>query len=309
MTQQDVDQTRGPGGGPRPRELFPPPSGLMFQGSFAQARQAAAQSNRWLVTTINKVTEFQCQVVNRDVWSSARVQELIREQFILWQGYSDTEDGKRYMVLYGINDWPHIAIIDPRTGEKMASWQKVDVDSFHETASDFLAHYPAPSVSDLDLRPTKKAKTESSTGNATSDASHQVPATSRPGPSGSGRGPQTDDVGTDVDGADSDSDSNDAPEDGQQDESWKEHKGDDSDPMTTIVFRGPFNSRHQLTLPNSSTLMALVSFMTGLGYAANRYELLALFPNRVISQLDLGLTLAEAGLGARETLQIHRKRR
>lgn len=159
--QQDLGNSRGSDDEFRLQELFPPPSGLLFQGSYAKACKVATEIDRWLITTVDEM--FQCQIVNREVWRSSgdtSVRDLIRERFVYWRACSDSEDGRQYMVLYGITGWPHIAIINPQTGEKMASWQKFDADSFYETVSDFLVQYPTPSLFKCDLWPTKRAKVE-----------------------------------------------------------------------------------------------------------------------------------------------------
>ena len=33
------------------------------------------------------------------------------------QVYNDSEEGRKFMQFYHINDWPYIAILDPRTGK------------------------------------------------------------------------------------------------------------------------------------------------------------------------------------------------
>lgn len=365
MRSQDLVHNGGPGSSGRQtlRELFRPPVELMHRGSFQSARQAAASANRWLIATIHNTSEFQCQVLNRDVWSNAAIQELIRQRFVLWQAYSDSEDGRRFMTLYNIESGPNISIIDPRTGEKEMSWQKIEADAFKEIASDFLERHPAPSESDLDLRPAKRARTEPSIADASEDSqitaaiaasirenSYQsadstavntsdddrnhlyssdsdletfsdsdggrVPS-SRPGSASQTTNqrfsiddtivniPPTDNnaTRTPADNSPSTSQRTDA-ETTREDERWKKYLGNDNDPMTTIIFRCPNNVRRHLSLPNSSTLMALVSYMSSLGYEEDRYELVTSFPKRHISRLDLSLTLKDSGINAQETLYI-----
>ena len=60
--------------------------------------------------------EFQCQVLNRDLWSNQGVKSIVREHFVFWQQYKESDEAVRYMTFYKISDWPYIAIIDPRTG-------------------------------------------------------------------------------------------------------------------------------------------------------------------------------------------------
>ena len=50
-----------------------------------QAREAGRLSNRWLLVNVQNTQEFQCQMLNRDVWSNIGVKEIVRDGFILWQ--------------------------------------------------------------------------------------------------------------------------------------------------------------------------------------------------------------------------------
>ena len=43
------------------------------------------------------------------------------------QQYKESDEAERYMTFYKISDWPYIAIIDPRTGEKYFS-EKMDLN-------------------------------------------------------------------------------------------------------------------------------------------------------------------------------------
>merc|ERR1719479_816772 len=47
------------------------------------------------------------------------------------------------MTFYKITDWPYIAIIDPRTGENMVTWSKIDSSTFPELITEFLSLHPS----------------------------------------------------------------------------------------------------------------------------------------------------------------------
>ena len=49
-----------------------------------------------------------------------------------FQVYNDSEEGERYTQYYPVKEWPYIAIIDPRTGENMVTWHKMDANTFCE---------------------------------------------------------------------------------------------------------------------------------------------------------------------------------
>ena len=66
-------------------ELFKPPIDITFKGDWRSAREAAESANKWLLVNIQDAGEFQCQVLNRDVWSGEAVKTIVREHFIFWQ--------------------------------------------------------------------------------------------------------------------------------------------------------------------------------------------------------------------------------
>ena len=68
-------------------ELFKPPLDIMFQGDWQMARDRAEGAKKWLLINIQDAGEFQCQILNRDVWSSEAVKTLIR-----YERYFQTRD-------------------------------------------------------------------------------------------------------------------------------------------------------------------------------------------------------------------------
>ena len=46
------------------------------------------------------------------------------------------------MTFYKVNQWPYVAILDPRTGEMMAEWYQTDSSTYVELMVDFLAANP-----------------------------------------------------------------------------------------------------------------------------------------------------------------------
>ena len=66
-------------------ELFKPPLDIMFKGDWQSARDAATASKKWLLVNIQDAGEFQCQTLNRDVWSNDAVKTIVREHFLFWQ--------------------------------------------------------------------------------------------------------------------------------------------------------------------------------------------------------------------------------
>uniref|UniRef100_A0A7S3L3F2 UBX domain-containing protein n=1 Tax=Amphora coffeiformis TaxID=265554 RepID=A0A7S3L3F2_9STRA len=131
---------------PRLEDMFSPPTRLMHKaGGFQGARQVAKDSKRWLLVNIQKDSEFSSHALNRDVWRNDLVENLIREGFIFWQEMDVSPEGSQYVQRYHVYDFPHIAIIDPRTARLM--WKKegwtqqnpITAETFAEMAMDFCS--------------------------------------------------------------------------------------------------------------------------------------------------------------------------
>ncbi len=102
-------------------EMFRPPTHLTFPGSLDEAMTSGVDNNKWILVTIHQADIFQCQVLNRDVWNNPEIQQLIEAHFVFWQRDLGSDDGARYRQFYRFNEPPHIAILDPRSGERVAS--------------------------------------------------------------------------------------------------------------------------------------------------------------------------------------------
>ncbi|CAI5775452.1 domain-containing 7 isoform X1 [Podarcis lilfordi] len=122
-------------------DLFRPPIDLMHKGSFETAKECGQMQNKWLMINIQNVQDFACQCLNRDVWSNEAVKTLIREHFIFWQVYHDSEEGQRYIQFYKLADFPYVSILDPRTGQKLVEWHQLDVTSFLDQVTGFLGEH------------------------------------------------------------------------------------------------------------------------------------------------------------------------
>lgn len=122
-------------------ELFRPPVDMTYFGSFQAVREYAKEENRWLIVNVQDMSDFSCQVLNRDIWSSDKLREIIKKYFIFWQVAIDNADGHRFQVFYGINVFPYIGIIDPRTGEEKLSYKtgfKLTLNEFIVELMDYL---------------------------------------------------------------------------------------------------------------------------------------------------------------------------
>ncbi|KAK7250695.1 hypothetical protein RIF29_33289 [Crotalaria pallida] len=102
--------------------LYRPPFHLMFSGSFDQAKGAASMADKWLLLNIQSTKEFSSHMLNRDTWANEAVSQTISTNFIFWQVYDDTTEGRKVCTYYRLDSIPVVLIIDPITGQKMRSW-------------------------------------------------------------------------------------------------------------------------------------------------------------------------------------------
>ncbi|KAJ4961060.1 hypothetical protein NE237_020970 [Protea cynaroides] len=102
--------------------LYRPPFALMLQGPFDKAKVTASDQDKWLLVNLQSAKEFSSHMLNRDTWSNEAVAQTIRTNFIFWQVYDDTTEGKKVCTYYNLDSIPVILVIDPITGQKMRSW-------------------------------------------------------------------------------------------------------------------------------------------------------------------------------------------
>ncbi|KAM2329808.1 plant UBX domain-containing protein 7-like isoform X1 [Malus sylvestris] len=102
--------------------LYRPPFKLLFQGSFEKAKSAASVQDKWLLVNLQSTKEFSSHMLNRDTWANEAVSQTIITNFIFWQTYDDTTEGKKVCTYYKLESMPVVLLIDPITGQKMRSW-------------------------------------------------------------------------------------------------------------------------------------------------------------------------------------------
>lgn len=108
-------------------EMYRPPFEIMSRLPWDQARQQGKQSEKWLLVNIQDPSIFDCQVLNRDIWKNPGIMETVKENFIFMQYAKDDPRGNQYIQYYfqgrdSASAYPHIAIVDPRTGEQVKVW-------------------------------------------------------------------------------------------------------------------------------------------------------------------------------------------
>jgi len=325
-------------------ELFKPPIDMMFKGDFQSARDSATSAKKWLMVNIQDACEFQCQVLNRDVWSNAAVKTILREHFIFWQQYKESEDAQRYLTFYPVTDWPYVAILDPRTGEHLVTWNKIDASSFCDLVTEFLSLHPSLSPQDpekseeAEVEPeSKKAKTSESILDA--DEDDQIAAAIQASLKEQSAKKQKVENSDNSDDEDDDDDgdyfesfsaevsnssfptrtakkieeketdtSKDLFEvDDNNEENWEKYLGDKDDAHSSIMIRFPDGNRVTKDIPCSSQFQAIVGYVASEGYSLDKHEIVTNFPRRILTDLDTTQTLKDLGLFPKETVFVQQK--
>jgi len=306
-------------------ELFKPPLDLMWQGDWQSARDHAAKTNRWLLVNIQDSKEFQCQVLNRDLWSNPGVKAIITEHFVFWQQYKESDEAERYMTFYTIKEWPYVSIIDPRTGENMVTWSHIEASAFPELMTEFLSLHPTLE-SPIKEPPRKKVKSDQM---LEMDEEAQMAAAIKASLADTLANNEESSGDSDLETF-SDDDSNHSPmknnsngvskdieksKNGLQDRlptpddddpSWESFLGTGSD-SSTILIRWPDGSRDPWCQPADSQLQALLKFIEHKGFSPENHEVVTNFPRRQLNTLITTQTLKDAGLFPRETVFVQIK--
>ncbi|KAH7391882.1 hypothetical protein BKA66DRAFT_29898 [Pyrenochaeta sp. MPI-SDFR-AT-0127] len=147
-------------------ELFRPPFEIMYQGTWEKARDAGKEEEKWLIVNIQDPAIFDCQRLNRDIWRNDDIKATVRENFFFLQYSKDDPRGEQYMNYYfhardSSDAYPHIAIVDPRTGEQVKVWSGPPIPEpveFHAQLHEFLDRY---SLDVSAKNPVAKRKAES----------------------------------------------------------------------------------------------------------------------------------------------------
>lgn len=108
-------------------ELFSPPVELMSHLPWEGARDEGKEQEKWILVNVQDPSIFDCQVLNRDIWKNAQIRDTVKENFIFMQFNKTDPRGNPYMNYYfhardSEDAYPHIAIVDPRTGEQVKVW-------------------------------------------------------------------------------------------------------------------------------------------------------------------------------------------
>ncbi|EFQ33857.1 UBX domain-containing protein [Colletotrichum graminicola] len=132
-------------------ELFRPPYDIMSRLDWDEARQEGKDEKKWIIVNLQDMSDFNCQALNRDIWKDTAVRQLLEESFIFLQYDRSAMAAQQYINFYfhgsgheNPDNYPHVAIIDPRTGEQVKVWSGRPFPSaseFHAQLAEFLDRY------------------------------------------------------------------------------------------------------------------------------------------------------------------------
>lgn len=119
--------------------------------TWDEARTLGKEDKKWIMVNLQDMNDFNCQALNRDVWKDKNIRELVSENFIFLQYDKDFPDAQEYLTFYFPNrshenpdNYPHVSIIDPRTGEQVKVWSGrpfPGASDFHAELAEFLDRY------------------------------------------------------------------------------------------------------------------------------------------------------------------------
>lgn len=101
----------------------------MFKGEWEDARDDGKEHKKWLLVDIQNNRVFDCQALNRDLWKNEGIVETVKENFVFLQYNKDDPRASQYIQYYfqdfeDEDQYPHVAIVDPRTGEQIKLWSR-----------------------------------------------------------------------------------------------------------------------------------------------------------------------------------------
>lgn len=109
-------------------EMYRPPFEIMSTlSTWDGVRAEGKEQEKWILVNVQDANIFDCQVLNRDIWKNEQIRDTVRENFIFKQYAKTDPQASSYVRYYfqtsdSADAYPHIAIVDPRTGEQVKVW-------------------------------------------------------------------------------------------------------------------------------------------------------------------------------------------
>lgn len=123
-------------------KLFQPPFDIMSIVDLDSAKSEARAAQKWIMVNLQDNADFASQILNRDLWKDKTVKSVVAESFVFLQYTKDSDDGLQYIQFYPFEKYPHISILDPRTGERVKTWSEpIQAMEFISDVTEFLERY------------------------------------------------------------------------------------------------------------------------------------------------------------------------
>lgn len=124
---------------------------MMARVTWDEARALGKEDKKWILVNLQDMNDFNCQALNRDIWKDAAVRDIVSENFVFLQYDKDYPSSHEYLTFYfahqsheNPDNYPHVSIVDPRTGEQVKVWSGRPFPSaaeFHAELAEFLDRY------------------------------------------------------------------------------------------------------------------------------------------------------------------------
>ncbi|KAJ8612028.1 hypothetical protein MRB53_037671 [Persea americana] len=159
-------------------ELFRPPFELISPlRTWEAVRAEGKEEEKWILINVQDPNIFDCQVLNRDIWKNKEIQATVRESFIFKQYTKADPQASNYVRYYfqavdSQDAYPHIGIVDPRTGEQVKVWSGAPApkpEEFLSQLHEFLDRYSLQANSRNPVAKRKPEKKEKEVGKMTEE--------------------------------------------------------------------------------------------------------------------------------------------
>lgn len=147
-------------------EMYRPPFELMASvSSLDGLRAMGKEENKWILLNIQSPNIFDCQVLNRDIWKNEQIRQTVKENFVFKQFNKNDPQAQRYNQYYfkdvdNDDAYPHIAIMDPRTGERTKVWSGPPAPKATEFLSELHEYLDRYTLDASAKNPIAKRKSE-----------------------------------------------------------------------------------------------------------------------------------------------------
>lgn len=142
----------------------------MSRVTWDEAREGGKQEMKWIMVNLQDMNDFSCQALNRDIWKDQAVRDLVSKNFIFLQYDKDYPNSQEYVHFYfphqsheNPDNYPHVSIVDPRTGEQVKVWSGRPFPSakeFHSELAEFLDRYSLAANSKNPVATSTKRKAQ-----------------------------------------------------------------------------------------------------------------------------------------------------